>query len=103
MMVLCGGALLVGIAASLAIPFAPFAIALTLAAILGAGWAAFHGVGLGQVLVSALALLFSTQVGYGLGLVGAAALDGILGSLRRPTAAKPAPPALSDLHIGEKR
>lgn len=94
---------MLGIAASLAIPFAPFAIALTLAAVIGAGWAAFHAVGIGQVLVSALGLLFFTQVGYGLGIVGAAALDSIFGSLRRSTAAKPVPPALSDLHIGEKR
>ena len=103
MMVLCGGALVVGIAASLAIPFAPFALALSLAAFLGAGWAAFHGISLGQVLVSALGLLVSTQVGYGLGLIGAAALDGIFGPLRRPRVVKSDAPALPDFHIGEKR
>ncbi len=103
MVVLCGGALLVGIATSLAIPFAPFAVALTLAAVFGAIWAAFHGIGFGQVLFSALGLLISTQVGYGLGLVGVAALEAVFGPMRRPTLTEPVPPALSDFHIGEKR
>ncbi|MGI3900117.1 MAG: hypothetical protein ACRYF1_06460 [Janthinobacterium lividum] len=103
MMVLCGGALLVGIAASLAIPFAPFAIALSLAAVLGAAWAALNGVGYGEIFFSAFGLVVCTQVGYGIGLVGAATLEGIFGPLRRPITAKPVPPALSDLHIGEER
>jgi hypothetical protein len=102
MMVLCVGALIAGMAASLAIPFAPFAAALTLAAVLGAVWAALHGIGLGHVLFSAVGLLVSTQVGYGLGIVGTAAAGGIVGSLRRPAPTKPIPPGLSDLHIGEK-
>ena len=102
MLVVCGGALLIGMAVSLVIPFSPFAAALTVAVAVGAGWAALHGTGSLQVLVSALALLVATQIGYGLGLVGAATVDGIRRSLRRPSTPKALPTQLSDLHIGEK-
>ena len=53
------------------------------------------------MLLSALALLASTQVGYGLGLLAAAAVEGT--PQRRPSEAKPAPTALPDLHLREKR
>lgn len=101
MLVICGGALAVGLAGSLAIPFAPFAAALVLATALGAGWAGLHGAGLGQVLLSALALLASTQVGYGLGLLAAAGVEGAR-QRRSGAVAKPLPSALPDLHLREK-
>ncbi len=100
-MVVCGGALVIGAVASIAIPFAPFAAFLILAIGIGAGWAAASGMGAAQVLLSALALLVSSQVGYGLGLIAPAALEGARSS-RRPTVEKPTSPALPDLNLGEK-
>lgn len=102
MLVICGGALAIGAAASLAMPFAPFALALVFAVAVGAVWAALQGMGAGQLFLSALAILVSTQVGYGLGLVGAAAGHGARGWLKRPSPAKPVPSSLPDMHVGEK-
>lgn len=102
MLVLCGGAFFVGVVASAAIPFAPFALALTIAVGIGAGWAGLHGAGAAQLLVSGLALLIVTQVGYGLGLIGSAVVEGGRQAFQRPPASKSVPSAMPDLHLGEK-
>ena len=69
------GAVLAGALASLALPFLPFAAALTLAAVVGAGWAIFQSASIAAAVLGALVLLAATQVGYGFGLLLAAAAD----------------------------
>ena len=88
----CLGALLAGLAAAPFIPFLPFACAVLAAIILGTAWVLVAGAAIGQTALSALALLFACQVGYGMGLV-AVALVGQGVASRRLAGEKQASPA----------
>jgi len=82
--ILCVGAVLVGLVAATVLPFLPFAAALIFAALLGSGIALAHGMAFASASLSALMLLFSTQIGYGLGLLGAALRGYIFQGYQRP-------------------
>lgn len=102
MTVSCLGALLAGMLASLALPFLPFACALTLAAVVGGIWTIAQGHSSGHVLLWAAALLVTTQIGYGIGLLARAAVSFVARSARRAPSDKPDKVQIHNLHLGEK-
>ena len=99
MTMLCLGAVLAGLAAAPVIPFLPFACAVLTAMVFGAAWVLVEGGAAGRTALSALALLFACQVGYGMGLV-AVALVGQGVASRRLDGEKQASPAARSLRTG---
>ena len=99
MTALCVGALLAGLIAASAIPFLPFACALSTAIVVGAAWAVLRGAALGRTALSAFVLLSACQIGYGLGL-GALALLGHRGLRRRPVGESRDPASVRQIRSG---
>ena len=92
MTMLCLGAVLAGLAAAPVIPFLPFACAVLTAMVFGATWVLVEGGAAGRTALSALALLFACQIGYGLGMILVALVgQGMAG--RRLGGKASAPPA----------
>ena len=99
MTILCLGASLAGLAAASLIPFLPFACAVLAAIVLGAAWVLVAGGAAGQTALSALALLFACQIGYGAGVILVALVgQGMAG--RRLGGDKPASPPARPLRTG---
>ena len=96
------GAVLAGAMASFALPFLPFAAALTLAAIVGAVWAMVHSASVAAAVLGALALLVATQVGYGFGLLLAAAVDQRRARASRPSKSEANRGEIHDLRFGKE-
>ena len=71
---LCVGATVAGLLASLVLPFLPLASALLLATVLGIASRVWNGDSFGQTLLYGFVLLVLTQLGYGMGVLGRAAL-----------------------------
>ena len=85
---LCVGATVVGLLASLALPFLPLAFALLLAMVLGIASRVWSGDGFGETLLYGVVLLVLTQLGYGIGVLARAALRIILQAATRGRSAK---------------
>ena len=83
MAILCLGALLAGLVAAPLMPFLPFACAVLVAIVLGAASMLVGGAAAVQTLLSAVALLFTSQIGYGLGVVTVALVAQALPAARR--------------------
>lgn len=94
MTILCLGALMAGLIAAPVLPFVPFACAVMVAIVLGSTSMVIGGSEFGQTCLSALALLFTSQIGYGLGLVAVVvATQGVAAFRRGGTEKQAQPPA----------
>lgn len=102
MAILCLGALLAGFAAALALPFLPFACAVLVAILIGAASAIVTGGAFLHTGLSALAILFVSQVGYGLGLAAVALVGHVLTLGRSPAGDKPAAHPARPLRTGNE-
>ena len=83
MALLCLGALLAGLVAALVMPFLPFACAVMAAIAIGSVSTVVTGLSPAQTALSPLALLLTSQIGFGLGLVSAAVVGHLASSGRR--------------------
>ena len=88
MATLCLGALLAGLIAASLMSFLPFACAILVAIIIGASSTLVGGAQVVQTLLSAAVLLFTSQIGYGLGVVAAAFIGHTLAGVRRSRAGR---------------
>lgn len=102
MAILCLGAVLAGFAAALVLPILPFACAVLAAILIGAGASLAGGGSVLQTGLSALALLFVSQLGYGLGIAAAALTGHGLAIGRRPAAEKPGTLPVQPLRTGNE-
>ena len=92
MTILCLGALVVSLLTAFVIPFLPFACALMVAIAIGFTMAVIGGTPVVQACLSGLALLLTSQVGYGIGLALAALVSQRAAYGRRLGRAPPARP-----------
>lgn len=102
MAILCLGALLAGLAAAMVLPFLPFACALLVAVVIGTASTVATGGSVLQTGLSAFAILFVCQIGYGLGLTVAALAGHALAVGRRPATHKPGTHPAQPLHTGNE-
>lgn len=102
MAILCLGALLAGLVAASVMPFLPFACAVLAAIVLGAASTLIGGAPAVQTLLSAAALLFTSQIGYGLGVVGIALVVQALPVARRLKGDQQSAPSPQALRTGDE-
>ena len=101
MTILCLGALLAGLVGGWLMPFPPFACVVLAAIALGAASATVEGAAVGVTALSAMALLFMSQTGYGLGLLILALFSQSRFERRVPADERP-PPAARQLRTGNE-
>lgn len=100
--ILCLGALLAGMVAASLMPFLPFACTVLIAIIIGAASTLVGGTSVAQILLSAAALLFTAQIGYGLGVVAVALVGHALPAARSLKKHKQGAHPTRVLHTGDK-
>lgn len=102
MAVLCLGALLAGLVAASVMPFPPFACAVMAAMVIGSAWAINGGASAVQTFQSAIALLFTSQIAYGVGLLAVAFVSRVLTATRRARGEKQGGRPVQPLRTGNE-
>lgn len=103
MTVICLGALLAGLVAAPLMPFLPFACAaVAVAMVVAAALKIVTGFAVARAAVSAVAILFTNQIGYGLGTLVIAFVAHARAAMRRSGPEKQGAHRVRTLHVGNE-
>jgi len=100
--ILCLGALLAGLVTASLMPFPPFAFAVMVSIVIGSVATISEGAPVFLTALSAAAILFTSQIGYGLGLLVVGFFHQVLLAARRRGVAKQSTGPVQPLRTGNE-